>query len=118
MRTHCASGHAGGLLRGRIYNRTKKQGQRTDLTSPQIEEKSATTKPASQQAVSKAMNTTESPQCGKQVVIPAHIAANKNSKTDFLKLTPEGQDRVRQGGVLLVPKLAQAKEKVTNRKFF
>ncbi len=24
MRTHCADGHAGGLLRGRIYNRTKK----------------------------------------------------------------------------------------------
>ena len=29
------------LLRGRIYNRTKKQGRRTDLTSPHFEEKSA-----------------------------------------------------------------------------
>ena len=27
------------LLRGRVYERTKKQGERTDLTSPQSEEK-------------------------------------------------------------------------------
>ena len=42
------------LLRGRIYNRTKKQGQRTDLTSPQIEEKSTVTKLATQFGVGRA----------------------------------------------------------------
>jgi protein gp37 len=43
------------LLRGRIYNRTKKQGQRTDTTSPQIEEKSTTaTKLATDYGVSRA----------------------------------------------------------------
>ena len=50
----------------------------------------------SQPAVCKALkNITESPQCGKEVIVPAHIAANKNSKTDFLKLSTTGQKRVR-----------------------
>lgn len=52
----------------------------------------------SQPAVSKALkDITKSPQCGKEVIVPAHIAANKNSKTDFLKLSPTGQEQVRLG---------------------
>ena len=51
----------------------------------------------SQQAVSKAMNTTEMSHCDIQVVIPSHISGNRNSEADFRKLSPEGQERVRQG---------------------
>ena len=32
-----------------------------------------------------------------QCDIPPHIAENRNSQADFRKLTPAGQDRVRQG---------------------
>jgi hypothetical protein len=48
------------------------------------------------QAVNKALST-ENPQCGKEVDVPDHIAANKNSKTDFLKLSVAGQQKVRDG---------------------
>jgi predicted transcriptional regulator len=48
------------------------------------------------QAVNKALST-ENPQCGKEVDVPDHIAANKNSKTDFLKLSVAGQQAVRGG---------------------
>lgn len=66
----------------------------------------------SQPAVSKALkNITESPQCGKEVIVPAHIAANKNSKTDFLKLSTTGQDRVRQGEPLNRVALAEGVRK-------
>ena len=49
-----------------------------------------------QQAVSKAMNTTEMEDSSKLVVIPAHIT-ERHAIADFRKLTPAGQDRVRQG---------------------
>ena len=50
----------------------------------------------SQQAVSKAMrNTTESCDSQKEVVIPDHLHGD-HEKADFRKLSPEGQERVRQ----------------------
>jgi transcriptional regulator with XRE-family HTH domain len=52
----------------------------------------------SQQAVSKAMNTTESCESQK-VVVPDHLHGD-HEKADFRKLSPEGQERVRQGEAL------------------
>ena len=49
----------------------------------------------SRQAVSKALST-ENSQWEKEVDIPDHITGN-SSQADFRKLTPAGQDRVRQG---------------------
>ena len=50
-----------------------------------------------QQAVSKAMNTTEGFDSNQEVVkVPPHLTS-KESQADFRKLTPAGQDRVRQG---------------------
>jgi hypothetical protein len=50
----------------------------------------------SQQAVSKALkNTTKSSDSEEEVVIPDHLHGS-NEKADFRKLSPEGQERVRQ----------------------
>ena len=39
MKTACQNGAVTGPLRGRRYNRAKRQGARTDLTSPHNEDK-------------------------------------------------------------------------------
>jgi DNA-binding MarR family transcriptional regulator len=64
----------------------------------------------SRQAVSKALSTEKS-QCDKTVDIPDHIAGNRNSQADFRKLTPEGQNRVRQGEPLNRVALAEGVRK-------
>ena len=51
----------------------------------------------SQSAVSQAAkNISEMSHCDKELIIPDHIAGNRNSQADFRKLSPEGQVRVRQ----------------------
>ena len=56
-----------------------------------------------QQAVSKAMNTTEGFDSNQEVVkVPPHLTS-KESQADFRKLTPAGQDRVRQGEPRVLP---------------
>lgn len=63
----------------------------------------------SRQAVSKALST-ESCDSQKRVDIPSHLHGD-HEKADFRKLTPEGQDRVRQGEPLNRVALAEGVRK-------